>query len=405
MTTLKTILDDAVAAGHAPGLIAAAITPAGERLAAASGIRAVGSADAMTLDTLCWIASCTKAITSVAALQLVERGLIDLDAPVGKYLPLLAAPQVLVGFDAAEKPITRPAKTPITLRHLLTHTSGLAYNFFSADLTRYLSATGAAMPIDASPDIPLLFEPGTGWQYGIGTDWVGQLIEAVSGQGLDAYVAEHVTGPLGMTDTGFFPPASQSHRRAAIHTRREGGGFDLAAFPIPTAPYPSMGGGGLHSTVGDYLTFLSAIMGGGQAPGGARILKPETVAAMGANHTGEIGRETSLPPCPISPWIFRPCPAWPSGSASASCATRRPFPAAGRQGRWPGRASPIATIGPIRPPARRGYCSRNCSRSPIRRYWTRSRRWSARSTRLRLCGRTPLNPARVVRSRRGVRPA
>ena len=298
MTTLQTILDDAVAAGHAPGMIAAAITPSGKRLTAAAGVRAAGSADAMTLDTVCWIASCTKAVTSVAALQLVERGLIELDAPVGNHLPLLAAPQVLAGFDTADKPITRPATTPITLRHLLTHTSGLAYNFFSADLTRYLAVTGATMPIDASPDIPLMFEPGTGWQYGISTDWVGQLVEAVSGQGLDAYVADHVTGPLGMTDTGFFPPESQSSRRAAIHTRREGGGFDLAAFPIPTTPHPSMGGGGLHSTVGDYLTFLTAIMGGGQAPGGARILQPGTVATMGANHTGDLEAgdlKTALP--------------------------------------------------------------------------------------------------------------
>lgn len=288
MTTLQSILDDAVAAGHAPGMIAAAITPSGETLTAAAGVRAVGSSQVMTPDTVCWIASCTKAITSVAAMQLVERGLIDLDAPVGRHLPLLAAPQILVGFDAADKPITRPATTPITLRHLLTHTSGLAYGFFSADLTRYLSVTGQTMPVAAAPDIPLLFEPGTGWQYGIGTDWVGQLVEAISGQGLDAYVAANILAPLGMSDTGFFPPGGQSHRRAALHTRREGGGFDLASFPIPTTPYPAMGGGGLYSTVGDYLTFLTAIMGGGQAPGGARILKPETVAMMGANHTGDL---------------------------------------------------------------------------------------------------------------------
>ncbi len=287
MNTIQGVLERAVTAGHAPGMAAAVITPTGETLFAAAGSRAAAGSEPMTVDTVFWIASCTKAITSVAAMQLVERGLIGLDDPVGGWLPALATPEILVGFDAVGAPITRPATKSITLRHLLTHTSGLAYAFFSENLARYLSVTGQTMPIDVASNIPLMFEPGTGWQYGVSTDWVGQLVEAISGQGLDAYVAGHILEPLGMSDTNFFPPDSQAGRRAAVHTRREGG-FDLAAFPTPTTAYPAMGGGGLYSTVGDYLRFLTAMVGGGAAPDGARILQADSVALMASNQTGDL---------------------------------------------------------------------------------------------------------------------
>ena len=288
MNSLQDILESAVAAGHAPGFVAAAITPSGEKIAAAAGVREAGAPAVMTTDTVFWIASCTKAITTVAALQLVERGQIDLDEPIGPRFPALANPSVLTGFDAAGEPITRPAREAITLRRLLTHTSGFAYDFYSADLTRYLAATSQTLSPARTPDIPLMFEPGAAWQYGIGIDWAGLVVEAVSGQPLADYFDAHILTPLGMSDTTFFPREDQAGRRAGVHQPVPGGGFAAIPFGMPPTPHFMMGGGGLYSTALDYLTFLSAILGGGQAPGGARILKSATVAMMRANQIGTL---------------------------------------------------------------------------------------------------------------------
>jgi CubicO group peptidase (beta-lactamase class C family) len=283
MIDLQSILDSAVAAGRAPGLSAAVITPDGARHEAQAGVRDIGRPDPVTSDTLFWIASCTKALTSVAALQLVERGLIDLDAPVGDRLPVLAAPRVLTGFEASGAPVTRPASAPITLRRLLSHTSGLAYDFACADLARYLAATGQTLMGADEPDLPLMFEPGEAWLYGIGIDWAGRLVEAVTGRGLDDYLAEHVLGPLGMADTTFFPDAGQRARLAIVHRRGPDGGFVAAPFGMPPTRHFGMGGGGLYSTAPDYLRFLAMILAGG-----APLLRPETFALMMRNQVGDL---------------------------------------------------------------------------------------------------------------------
>jgi CubicO group peptidase (beta-lactamase class C family) len=283
MIDLQPILEAGVNAGRAPGFAAAVIARDGRRLTACAGVRGVDNPHPMTPDTLFSIASCTKAITSVAALQLVERGLVELDAPVGERLPALAAPRVLTGFDAAGAPITRPATRPITLRHLLTHTSGLAYDFCCADLATCLAASGGSLMSGADPDIPLMFEPGEAWQYGIGIDWAGRLIEAVTGKGLDAWCAEHIFAPLGMADTTFFPDAAQSARKASVHQRGPDGAFVAIPFGMPPTPHFMMGGAGLYGTADDYLTFLGAILAGG-----APLLKPETYALMMDNHVGDL---------------------------------------------------------------------------------------------------------------------
>ena len=288
MTGVQDVLRAGVGAGRAPGFVAAAITPVGERLVAAAGVRGVDNPAEMTLDTLFWIASCTKAVTSVAALQLVERGLVDLDEPLGPRLAALASPRVLTGFDVAGNPMTRPATKALTLRRLLTHTSGFAYDFCSEELTRYLAATGGSLRGGEAPDIPLMFEPGEGWLYGIGIDWVGKLVEVASGQTLDAYFDEHILVPLGMRETTFFPAERQAGRRASMHQRLPDGSLAAIPFAMPATRYFMMGGGGLYATAGDYLRFLRAILGGGQAPDGARILRPETVAMMIANHIGDL---------------------------------------------------------------------------------------------------------------------
>lgn len=264
---IQGLLDRAVADGVAPGLTAAVACADGSDLHFAAGVRGVADRTPMDEHALFWIASCTKAITALAALQAVERGLLDLDEPMGARLPMLAEPQVLDGFDVDGTARMRPARTPITLRHLLTHTSGMAYDFCNADLTRHFSATGGALL--TAPGL-LVFEPGERWQYGIGIDAAGWAIEAATGVSLGAWVAEHVTGPLGMADTTFEPDAAQTARRAGIHARLPDGALaPMDAFPTPPQLH---GGGGLVSTAPDYLKFLRAILSDGRGLVGPRSL-------------------------------------------------------------------------------------------------------------------------------------
>jgi len=264
--TIQTLLEAAVADGAAPGLTAAVAGPAGVHHFAA-GVRSVSDSRPMTPDAMFWIASCTKAITSLAALQLVERGLLSLDAPIGDKVPLLTTPQVLDGFEADGTPRLRAARRAITLRDLLTHTSGLAYDFCSADLTRYYAATGESL-MSGTP--VLVFDPGERWQYGIGIDAAGWAIEAATGQGLDVYFAQNILGPLGMADTSFAPDAT---RLAGMHVRGPDG-THIAVDAFPNAPR-MWGGGGLTSTAPDYLKFLQAIIS--DASG---LVRPESLALL-----------------------------------------------------------------------------------------------------------------------------
>ncbi len=278
-----------IAAAGVPGAVAMIADRDGVRLAEAAGVADPATGRPMALDTLFQIASMTKAIVSVAAMQLVERGLLTLDSPIGDLLPDLAVPMVIDGFDG-EAVRLRPARRPITLRHLLTHTSGLGYDFASADL---LKARGPGGPptfgLLAALKAPLLFDPGDAWEYGMSSDWVGLAVEAASGQRLDAYVAEHITGPLGMSDTMFHLDAARAERLAPLQSRTPDGG--LMPFPAdigggPEAEFLS-GGGGLKSSAPDYLRFLRMLLGGGQFEG-ARILSAETVAEMGCNQIGAL---------------------------------------------------------------------------------------------------------------------
>jgi CubicO group peptidase (beta-lactamase class C family) len=246
----------------------------------------------MTLDTVFRIASMTKAITSVAAMQLVERGKLTLDGPVPAIDPALASPQVLTGFDAAGRPQLRPAKRPVTLKHLLTHTAGFCYEQWNPDLERCVAALG--MPQMASGKLaalrmPLMFDPGDKWEYGINIDWVGRIIETLSGQNLHEYLRAQVFDPLGMPDTGFVLRPDQDARRVPTHARGANGGLTPQAIEPLRVPEFFNGGGGLHSTAGDYLAFVRAILNGGSG-----ILKPDTVALMGQNHMGALNVQPML---------------------------------------------------------------------------------------------------------------
>jgi methyl acetate hydrolase len=273
-----------------PGVVAIAATSKETIYQGAFGKRDLSKDVAMTQDSVFWIASMTKAITSAAGMQLVEQGKLSLDEPIGKVLPDLASPQVLEGFDANGEPKLRPAKKPITLRHLMTHTAGFAYNMWNGDILQYLEKTGTPAVTtcqNAALKTPLASDPGTRWEYGINIDFVGKAVEAASGKRLDAYLRDHMFTPLGMSDTGFKITDDMRKRLVGMHARGEDGSLTPIPFELEQEPEFHMGGGGLYGTAADYLKFTRMILNKGRGNGN-QVLKPETVALMGQNHIGEL---------------------------------------------------------------------------------------------------------------------
>jgi len=237
-----------------------------------------------------WIASMTKAVTTAAAMQLVEQGKLTLDQPIGNLLPDLAAPQVLEGFDGSGAPMLRPARNAITLRHLMTHTAGFCYDMWNGDFASFMEKTGTPGIITCKNDAlktPIMSEPGTRWEYGTNIDFVGKAVEAVSGKRLDAYLRDHMLAPLGMSDTAFKIGDDQRKRLVGMHARGEDGTLAPIPFELEQDPEFHMGGGGLYGTAGDYIKFTQMILNKGRGNGN-QVLKPETVASMGQNHIGDI---------------------------------------------------------------------------------------------------------------------
>lgn len=309
LTRVDQAFTEAVESGTMPGLVAAAATSTGILYEGAAGRRALGADARMTPDTVVWIASMTKAITATAAMQLVERGKLDLDRPAAETVPALGAARVLEGFDAAGQPRLRPPRRPITLRHLLTHTAGFSYEIWSPDIARYQQATGTpgiTTCTNAALTTPLLFDPGDRWEYGIGIDWAGKMVEAASGQRLDRYLQDSVLGPLGMKDTAFRISPSMRARLARIHQRDERGALAPVDLEIPQEPEFFMGGGGLYGTAGDYLRFARMLLRGGTLDG-AQVLGRGTVDLMARNHIGalEVGvMRTAIPPLSCDVELF-----------------------------------------------------------------------------------------------------
>lgn len=283
-----------------PGVVAMAATGSEVIYQGAFGKRDLSKDDPMTADSVFWIASMTKAITTAAGMQLVEQGKLSLDEPIGKLLPDLAAPQVLEGFGADGAPKLRPATKPITLRHLMTHTAGFAYDMWNGDMGQYLEKTGTPGIItcqNAALKTPLMTEPGTRWEYGTNIDFVGKAVEAASGKRLDAYLRDHMLTPLGMSDTGFKIGDSQRQRLVGMHARGEDGALAAIPFELEQEPEFHMGGGGLYGTAADYIKFTQMILNKGKGNGN-QLLKPETVALMSQNNIGELsmGKMTSVAP-------------------------------------------------------------------------------------------------------------
>jgi methyl acetate hydrolase len=273
-----------------PGVVAVAASGNEVIYQGAFGKRDLSKPDNMTTDSVFWIASMSKAITAAGAMQLVEQGKLALDAPIGKLLPDLAAPQVLEGFDSKGEPKLRAAKNPITLRQLMTHTAGFCYDMWNSDMGTYLTKTGTPGIIscqNAALKTPIATDPGTRWEYGTNIDFVGKAVEAVSGKKLDAYLRDHLFAPLGMNDTGFKLTESMRKRLVSVHMRGADGKLETFPFELEQNPEFHMGGGGLYGTAGDYIKFTQMILNKGRGNGN-QVLKAETVATMGQNHIGDL---------------------------------------------------------------------------------------------------------------------
>jgi methyl acetate hydrolase len=303
LNAVDEVLRQAAETKEVPGVVAVAANSDGVIYEGAFGKRDLANGTDMTADSVFWIASMTKALTATAAMQLVEHGKLQLDEPISKVLPELAAPQVLEGFDDKGQPKLRPAKRPITLRQLLTHTAGFTYDLWDADTAQYVKAAnlpGIISCKNAALTTPLAFDPGDRWEYGINIDFAGKAVEAVSGQGLNVYLREHIFQPLGMKDTDFVIGPDQKKRLVTVHARKPDGGLDPIEFGVPQEPEFFMGGGGLYGTGRDYLAFLQMLMHGGEF-NGARLLRPETVAQMSKNNIGDVNisrvvLKTTAPP-------------------------------------------------------------------------------------------------------------
>ncbi|HUC24220.1 MAG TPA: serine hydrolase domain-containing protein [Streptosporangiaceae bacterium] len=286
------LLAAAVADGEVPGLIAVTGTSADVLHEFTAGVRSTGTGAPMTPDTVLRIASQAKLATSVMALQLIEQGRLGLDDPVGDILPDFDQLLVLDGFDDAGQPMLRTPRSRATVRQLLTHTSGLGYDFWNRKLARYYRVSRQlplATGLRAAFTAPLVADPGTRFSYSMSMDWLGLVIEAVHGKPLDECLAVQVTGPLGMTDTVMWLDPDRAERQATVHVRADQGGWT----PVPADYYAARdrlpefyaGGHSMYATARDYLRLQQEIL---RRPGdpGAGLLQPATAAELFADHLG-----------------------------------------------------------------------------------------------------------------------
>jgi methyl acetate hydrolase len=274
-----------------PGVAAAITDRSGTIYEGAAGKRRLGGDADMTPDSVCAIFSTTKAITGTVCLQLVESGALDLDAPAKDYAPAIGELQVIEGFDAEGSPILRAPKSDVTTRQLLLHQGGFGYDFFNGTYNRLAQEHGQPSVITASHAslrTPMLFDPGTQWEYGTNIDWAGQVCEGIAGKRLGQLMKEGVFDRLDMTDTAFTMTPGMRERYAIMHQRDEAGNLaPLDDFMLDQDPEVHMGGHGLHSTALDYAKFIRMWLNDGDGPKG-RVLKPETVAMAAQNGLGEM---------------------------------------------------------------------------------------------------------------------
>ena len=287
MSALNEVLAKAVSSGAAPGFVAMVGNAAGVKWSGAAGECAPGRP--MSPDTVFRIFSMTKAVGTTAAMILIDRGRLDMEAAVESILPEFAKIQVLDGFDG-DTPRLRAPKSRATIRQLATHTSGFAYEFWNAEVPRWMQKTGhptILSGLKASLFYPLVFDPGTRWDYGIGIDWLGQVVEAVDGRRIDKFCTDEIFGPLGMTSTAFECEGALAARVASVNIRGADGKF--APFEIAPPPHPEFYGMGhsLYSTAGDYMRFMRMFLNKG-ALDGKRVLSEKGMQTMLANQIGNL---------------------------------------------------------------------------------------------------------------------
>jgi len=272
-----------------PGVVAMATDRQRNVYEGAAGKRRLDRDADMTTDTIFAIFSTTKAITGTAALQLVEDGKLDLDAPAKSYVPEIGELQVIDGFDAKGEPQLRSPKRDITTRMLLLHTAGMGYDFFNETYNRLAREKGQPSVITASKAslmTPLLFDPGDKWEYGSNIDWCGQVIEAIAGERLGDVFKTRIFEPLGMRETAFELSDAARQRVAGMHARNADGSLAPMDFELPSQPEVHMGGHGLYSTVGDYMRFIRMWLNNGNGEHG-RVLKTSTVRMAEKSHLGD----------------------------------------------------------------------------------------------------------------------
>jgi CubicO group peptidase (beta-lactamase class C family) len=279
---LSTVLTEATDRGDVPGVVVAVVNRDGLLYHEAFGRSSTLRNSPMSKDTIFNMASMTKPVTSVAIMMLVDEGRLTLDDDVAKYLPKYKAPLVISKFNEADATYeTRPAKRPITIRHLLTHTSGIGYGFSSQTLTKIMAKTK-----QTELDLPLLFDPGEGWAYGASTRVLGHVVEAISGQKIDAFLESRILGPLAMRDTAYVVPTAKYSRVVAVNARGADGKFVERPMPA-TLPATVQGDGGLYGTASDYGLFLRMLLNRGTL-NGRRILSERSARTIFENHMGNV---------------------------------------------------------------------------------------------------------------------
>jgi methyl acetate hydrolase len=338
LAAVDRLLRAAVASGAVPNVVVMAADDRGVRYEGAAGPRAVGGEEAVTPDSVFRIASMTKMVTTVAALQQWERGTLDLRAPVSAYLPEFADLPVLDGFDG-DVPRLRPPATQATAHQLLTHTSGLAYWFWNGDLFRWERATGTANVLQGTMEAftaPLVADPGTRFEYGISTDWLGRVVEVASRTPLDVYVQRNVLEPLGMTSSSFRMSEEQRSRSVPVHRLREDGSWAPTRIDWPQTPEFWSGGHGLYATPRDYLAFQRMLLGAGSFDG-VTLLQPSTVRAAFHDQLGGLRVPAVIRTAhPASSYDFAPGPDHTWGHGLLLNTVDQPGRRAAGSGAWAG---------------------------------------------------------------------
>jgi methyl acetate hydrolase len=296
-SAIDELLEQAVAAGAVPSVVAIAADREGIIYEGAAGSRVPGQDEPVNADTHFRIMSMTKMITTVAALQLMEQGKLDIDAPIEEYCPEFNDVLVLERVDA-DRPVLRAPASKATIKQLITHTTGLGYWFWSQGVLDWERATGAPNVLSGSNLVfstPMVADPGTSFVYGINSDWLGKVVEAAGGKPLDEATTAGVTGPLGMTETTFRTSARQRASCTPVALRGEDGTWAASEVELSQAPDYWAGGHGLLSTPRDYLKFQRMLLGDGASPDGVQVLAASTVQAAFANQIGELDFPAEIP--------------------------------------------------------------------------------------------------------------